>query len=77
MTTLTIKDNTPEARKFLEFARTLSFVKDTTATEAKNTPPCQYTVEELRAHIDESMESYRRGEVIPHDEVFMRFRKWL
>lgn len=71
MTTLTVKDNSPEARKFLEFARTLSFVKDTTP------PPCQYTVEELRAHVDESMEAYRRGDVIPHEEVFKRFEQWL
>jgi hypothetical protein len=44
-------------------------------TEAKR-PPCQFTVEELKAEIIESLEDVRNGRVTTHEELEKEMIVW-
>jgi hypothetical protein len=79
MTTLQITGNTPEAMGFLEYARTLPFIREKRTKEraAELTPPCQYTtLEEFRAAVFEGMEAYRRGDVISQEDLEKEMLTW-
>jgi hypothetical protein len=40
---------------------------------AKQKPPCQYTIEEVKEGIRKSIEDVGAGRIIPHEEVKKRF----
>jgi hypothetical protein len=71
MTTLQIIGNSPDAMKFLEFARTLPFIREKLEEKpVELTPPCQYTVEEMRKGIRQAIDDYRAtGITYPQEEI--------
>jgi hypothetical protein len=76
-TTLQINANSPEAIKFLEFARTLPFISEKRAKpksqEADFRP---MTMEEFNAEIDRAMEDYRAGRYITSAELKKKMASW-
>lgn len=73
MTTLIIRDNSPEAKKFIEFAKTLPFVEVSTSDDIPGLP---YTREERITAIRETEVDYERG--VPgifHEEVAEKMLK--
>lgn len=76
MTTLTITDNSPEAQRFLEYARTFPFVKETKEEKKRSARPCKYSIEELREHIDRSMEDLREGRFVTDEQLRNEMASW-
>lgn len=73
MTTLIIRENSPEAKKFIEFAKTLPFVEESTSDDIPGLP---YTMEERIAAIREAEVNYERGVPgISHEEVTERMQE--
>ncbi len=76
MTTLIIRENSPEAKKFIEFAKTLPFVeesRDEDEEEFERIPGLPYTKEERIASVRRSMEDIRAGRVYSAKEVRAMF----
>jgi hypothetical protein len=73
-TTLQIDVSTPEAVKFIEFARTLPFVSERRAKQKEDIRPM--TMEEFNAEIDGAMEDLRAGRVISSAELKKRMASW-
>lgn len=63
MTTLHITADSPEARKFIAFAKTLPFVEAKTEKDFERIPGLAYTREERIASVLDSEEEYRAGGV--------------
>lgn len=74
-TTLQIADTSPEARAFLEYARTLPFVteKSRAAIGEDITP---MTTEEYHARIDRSLADIRSGRTVSQEEIDKRLAGW-
>ncbi len=71
--TIQIDLNDRQGRQFLQYARTLPFAR----VIEDETPPCQYSVEELRERIDQGLEDIRAGRFHTNEEVFKPYRQWL
>ncbi len=79
MTTLQIVGNSPAAVKFLEYARTLPFVREKPERAKKSQLPQHVldyeanlkpmTMEEYNAMIDEALEDFRAGRHISQEEM--------
>lgn len=73
MTTLIIQDSSSEAKKFIEFAKTLPFVKE---REPECIPGLPYTMEERIAAIHEAETNYKQGVPgISHEEMVDKMQK--
>jgi hypothetical protein len=72
-TTFKVNANSPEAIKFIEFARTLPFVEE---KKTKRTHPCQFTVEELRERIVKGEEDYAAGRFVTSAELEKKMASW-
>lgn len=76
-TTLNITSDSPEARKFLEYALSLPFVEKIKGeTREKSQFVLDYeaslkpmTMEEYHAMLDEAEDDFRNGRVISHEEM--------
>ncbi|MDR2912205.1 MAG: hypothetical protein LBV38_02735 [Alistipes sp.] len=77
MTTFQVDASSVEALKFIEFARTLPFVREK-KTKRKSTDETiqPMTLEEYHAEIDRSLEDYRAGRVISHEELKNEMNRW-
>ncbi|MDL2251416.1 hypothetical protein LJC12_01035 [Odoribacter sp. OttesenSCG-928-J03] len=67
MITLIINENSPEARRFIEFAKTLPFVRDESAVE--RIPGLPYTREERIATVHCAEEDYIAGRYKTSEEM--------
>ncbi len=85
MTTFHITAKTPEALKFIEFARTLPFVeekktKKTTTPSPDSSldriPGLPYTREECIASAMQGLEDYHAGRVISHEDMGRLIDTW-
>ena len=66
MTTLIIHEDSAEARKFIEFAKTLPFVEEEITGRIPGLP---YTKEERLAAIRRAEEDYAAGRFVTSDEL--------
>jgi hypothetical protein len=73
MTTLQINANTPDAMRFLEYARTLPFIREKQEESLERIPGLAYTHEERIASALQGLEDYRAGRVISNEEM----GKWI
>jgi hypothetical protein len=82
MTTITLEYDagSPEAVTFIEYIRTLPFIREKrTKTEGafERIPGVPYTVEQLRERAARADADIAAGRTIPHEEVFKPYRQWL
>jgi hypothetical protein len=73
MRTLQITGNSLEANKFIEFARTLPFVREQYSEDEDIRP---MTLKEYNAMLDEAEEDYRNGRFVSHEEMGRRIASW-
>ncbi len=85
MTTLHITSDTPEAMRFLEYARTLPFVREKRERRPRHAeedlpferiPGLPYTQEERIASVRKSEEEIAAGRVISHEDLMKEVRTW-
>ncbi len=87
MTTLTINDDSLEARKFIEYALSLPFIEvdNRIRKEKKLTrkevdllciPGLARTVEDISAAADQAVEDFRAGRTTSHEEMKKKIALW-
>jgi hypothetical protein len=77
MTTLQITAETPEARKFIEYALSLPFIREKKEKKAKVKEEIRpMTMEEFNADIDRAMEDYHAGRYITSAELKKQMASW-
>ncbi len=77
MTTLYIKDNTPEAKNFVKYAQTLPFVEKCDDEAFEPIQGLARTPRECLNAIDEALNDVREGRVYSSEEVFKPYEKWM
>jgi hypothetical protein len=74
MTTLQITVDTPEARKFLEYARSLPFIREKREKKKEEIRPM--TLEEFYADVDHAKEDLKAGRYVTTAELKTRMASW-
>lgn len=69
MKTLFIREDSPEAKAFLEYARTLHFVEE----EAERIPGVPNTPEQLHESVGRAQDQRTQGLGVPHQEAFRKY----
>ncbi len=82
MTTIELEAQKAELIKKIQTENNESVINKVMAyfTKVKETtsnPPCQYTLEELKSRVEESVEQYEKGESFSQEEVFNEINKTL
>ena len=79
MTTFRITSDSPEAIKFIEFARTLPYVEEKKSRKSPapdRIPGLAYTREERIAAALQGLDDYRAGRVISHENMGRLIDSW-
>lgn len=70
MKTLIIREDTPEAKAFLEYARTLPFVEE---ENTEHVPGVPHTPEQLRESVGRAQEQRKQGLGLSQQEAFRKY----
>jgi hypothetical protein len=82
MTTITLEYDagSPEAATFVEYIRTLPFIRERKSSKDETferIPGVPYTVEQLRERAAKADADIAAGRTISHEDVFEPYRLWL
>jgi hypothetical protein len=81
MTTITLEYDAgnPEAIRLIEHVRSLPFIRerlDRREAARRLTPPCQFTIEELRERVRQSEKNFAEGNYITSAELKRQMAAW-